>query len=245
MVTLHRIRVLLLQARHGNDPAKREEVEFFASRCGICADQFRPHDLLQGVPSLEAARRYDAVMVGGAGEFYVSRRDLSAHDEIVDFLGTLSQSGIPTFASCFGFQFLVEALGGQIVFDGENVEVGTFEMTLTQAGRDDPLFRDLPDAFLAQLGRKDRAADHVQGALTLASSQRAPVQAIRVPGQPVWASQFHPELDCEANLGRYYRYLDGYAAAMTEDERQAALASFRDSPHTADLLERFLRLVLG
>ena len=245
MADLHHIRVLLLQARHADDPAKREEIESFARRCGIRADQIDSHDLLEDAPSVLSARRYDAVMVGGSGHFYVSRRDLSAHDAIVDFLGELAQSGLPTFASCFGFQYLVEALGGQIIHDAENTEVGTHEVALTAAGREDPLFGELPDTFLAQLGRKDRAADHLPNIPTLTSSQRAPVQAIRVPGQPVWASQFHPELDRKANLGRYQRYLDGYRTVINEEQHEEVLAGFHESPHTMDLLERFLRLVLG
>ena len=113
------------------------------------------------------------------------------------------------------------------------------------AGREDPLFGDLPDAFMAQLGRKDRAADHLPNAPTLSTSQRAPVQAIRVPGQPVWASQFHPELDRVTNLGRYARYLDGYRSVIDDEQHEEVLAGFQESPHTMDLLERFLRLVFA
>ena len=245
MATFQSVRILLLQARHEDDPAKSEEVESFARRCGISADQIRSHDLIEGAPTLDTVKDYDAVMVGGSGDFYVSRRDLPAHDAIVGFLGDLAYSGIPTFASCFGFQFLIEALGGEIVFDPDNTEVGTHQVELTDAGREDPLFGQLPERFLAQLGRKDRAADHLPNVPTLTSSDRAPVQAIRVPGQSVWASQFHPELDRETNLGRYLRYLDGYRSVMDEDQHEEVLAGFRESPDTMDLLQRFLRLVLA
>ena len=238
-------RILLLQARRADDPAKSEEVTSFARRSHISPKQITSHDLLQGPPSLTEAQTYDAVMVGGAGDFYVSRRDLPGHDPLVEFLGELAQSGTPLFASCFGFQFLIEALGGKIVFDGEHTEVGTFEMTLTPEGQEDPLFGHLPPTFLAQMGRKDRAVEDISGIPTLARSSAAPIQAIRVPGQPVWATQFHPELDRETNLGRYTRYLDGYRSVMSEEELQSALASFRESPHTMDLLFRFLELVLA
>ncbi len=240
-----KIRVLLLQARYPDDPAKGEEVRSFAARSGLEPHQVVAHDLLEGPPSLRRLRQHDAMMVGGSGEFYVSKGDLPQHQETLDLLREIVATGHPTFASCFGFQCLVEALGGKIVYDPDGMEVGTFELTLTEAGRRDPLFGHLPETFLAQLGHKDRAADHVDGYPTLARSERVAVEALRIPGQPVWATQFHPELDRHTNLGRYKVYLDGYAGVMTPEERRQALASFRDTPATMDLLERFLRLVFG
>ncbi len=239
------IRVLLLQARHPDDPAKAEEARSFAIRSGLEPHQVVCHDLLDGPPSLRRLRQHDALMVGGSGEFYVSKGDLPDHRATLDFLVEVAATGHPTFASCFGFQCLVEVLGGEIVYDPDTMEVGTFELTLTEAGRNDPLFSHLPASFLAQLGHKDRAAGDVDGYPTLARSERVAVEALRVPGKPVWASQFHPELDRRTNLGRYKVYLDGYAGVMTPEERRRALASFRDTPATMDLLERFLRLVFG
>lgn len=240
-----KLRVLLLQARNPDDPAKAEEARSFAARCGLLPHQVVSHDLLGGPPSLARLRRHDAMMVGGSGEFYVSKGNLSRFRETLDFLVEVVTVGHPTFASCFGFQCLVEALGGEIVYDPDTVEVGTFELTLTEAGRTDPLFGQLPERFLAQLGHKDRAAADLDGTPTLARSERVAVEALRIPGQPVWASQFHPELDRHTNLGRYKVYLDGYAKTMSPEERRRSLASFRDTPATMDLLERFLRLVFG
>ncbi|MEM7356598.1 MAG: glutamine amidotransferase, partial [Acidobacteriota bacterium] len=97
--------------------------------------------------------------------------------------------------------------------------------------------------FPAQLGRKDRAPGPVSGVVHLAFSERCPVQALRLPGKPVWATQFHPELDRATNRGRYETYLDGYAAVMSAEERQAALDSFGDSHQANTLLRRFLDLV--
>ncbi len=242
MAALTRLRILLLQARYPDDPAKTEELHSFAARAGVAREQITSHDMLQGPPSWATVRRHDALMVGGSGEFYVSKQDLPRHDEHLNFLGEVAAAGFPTFASCFGFQFLVQALGGTIIYDAENAELGTFELTLTEEGHSDPLFQQLPATFLAQMGHKDRA-DALRGVATLASSRRVPCEAIRVPGQPVWASQFHPELDRATNLGRFERYLDGYAAVMSPAEIDAAVHRFHESPVTMDLLRRFLKLV--
>ena len=184
-------------------------------------------------------------MVGGSGDFYVSRGDLPYQQQLFDFLRELAAVGHPTFASCFGFQCLVSALGGEIVHDAGNTEVGTYPVELTAEGKADPLFGDLPPRFAAQLGRKDRAQSLPAVARNLARSDRSPFQAFRLPGRPIWATQFHPELDRERNLGRYRHYLDGYAAAMSEEEREAAFERFRESPETERLLPAFLQLVFG
>ncbi len=239
------IRILLLQARRPGDLAKDEEVRSFAARTAVREDQMVPWDLLQGPPSLAQVLRHDALMVGGSGDFYVSKRDLPDHQKTLDLLAEVVDRGHPTFASCFGFQCLVQALGGEVIYDLDATEVGTFELTLTDDGRRDELFGHLPDRFLAQLGHKDRAAGPVDGLPTLAYSDLVPVEALRIPGKPIWATQFHPELDRETNLGRYKCYLDGYAATLSPEELQESLASFRDSPATADLLQRFVQLVFG
>jgi GMP synthase (glutamine-hydrolysing) len=98
---------------------------------------------------------------------------------------------------------------------------------------------------MAQLGRKDRAARLPDGLTNLASSERNPHQAFRVSGQPIWATQFHPELDARTNRARFLRYLDGYAMHMTPEERRVALERFEESPETALLLPGFLHLVFG
>ena len=237
-------KILLLQARGRGDPAKAEEVRSFAAHCGVEPTQITPWDLLEGPPTMAEIRLHDTLMVGGAGEFYVSQGNLPHFPRLLERLRDVVDAGFPTFASCFGFQCLVTALSGEIVHDAENMEVGTYAVTLTEQGTEDELFGTLPRSFPAQLGRKDRAAGPWDGITSLAFSERCPVQALRLPGKPVWASQFHPELDRETNRGRFERYLEGYAAVMSPEELEATLDSFHDSREANALLKRFLDLVL-
>jgi len=234
-----------LQARNLDDPVRQEERRSFAQKTGLPIEQIVPYDLLAGPPSLSQVRRFDAVMVGGSGDFYVSKRSLPEFDAQLELLAAVVETGFPMFASCFGFQVLVQALGGAIVHDPANVEVGTYELTLTAAGNEDPLLGLLPPTFSAQLGRKDRADRLPDGVVHLAFSERSPYQSFRIPGKPIWATQFHPELDLESNRLRFERYLKGYSRHMSETERDEARRRFRDSPHTDQLLPGFLDLVFG
>ena len=239
------LRILLLQAREEDDPMREEEVLSFAEKSGLTPEEFEQHDLLSGPPALPRVLDHDAMMVGGSGDYYVSKRNLPAFDELLDVLAEVVSAGHPTFASCFGFQLLTVALGGEIVYDPDTTEVGTYELQLTEAGRKDELIGGLPLRFMAQLGRKDRASRLPPGVSNLASSRRNPHQAFRVPHRPVWATQFHPELDAKTNKNRFLRYLNGYAMHMSQEEKRRALSRFHESPESATLLPAFLRLVFG
>jgi GMP synthase (glutamine-hydrolysing) len=235
--------VLLLQARRANDPMATHEHCCFVHRSGLPAEQVVPYDLCAGPPSLALARGYDGLMVGGSGDYYVSKANLPHFERFLDLLREVVEVGTPMFASCFGYQCLVQALGGHVVFDPDNTEVGTFKLTLTDAGRSDDLFGALPDVFNAQMGHKDRAVAHPEGFPNLASSEASPFQALRVPNKSVWASQFHPELDRKANQDRYRHYLEGYTSRMSAKEQAEALERFHDSPEASALLRRFVELV--
>lgn len=239
------IKILLLQARHLDDTARLDERRSFALRAGIDEERIVPHDLLSGAPSLAKVRKYDALMVGGSGDYYVSKGNLPGFPAVLALLNEIVDVGHPTFASCFGFQLMVRALGGDIVYDPDNTEVGTYELALTAAGHRDELFGFLPDKFMAQLGHKDRAGRLPEGVTNLAASENAPFQAMRLPGKPIWATQFHPELTGQENLRRFRQYMAGYAAMMSQAEIQQQLERFVDSPETDQLIPRFLKLVFG
>ena len=239
------IRILLLQARHASDDARFDEHRSFARQAGLDKEQIVPHDLLASTPTMADISRYDALMIGGSGEYYVSKGNLPGYDQMLNTLREVVEAGHPTFASCFGFQLLVAALDGQISYDEKNMEVGTYELALTAAGREDELFGRLPDRFFAQLGHKDRVEQVPPSALNLAISENSPCQSIRIPKKPIWATQFHPELSVEENLRRFRQYIDGYAGLLDEDELEETLARFRESPETDLLVPGFLDLVFG
>ena len=215
----------------------------FASACELPPESFVAHDLLTGPPSDEELAASSALMIGGSGDFYLSQGDLPHTRETLAFLRRVVDRGHPTFASCFGYQCLVLALGGELTYDPPNAEVGTFDLRLSRAGADDELFGSLPPTFAAQLGHKDRALHAPPGTRNLASSERCALQALRVPGKPIWATQFHPELDRETNHGRFLRYLEGYTSELPDLDLERAHLRFRDSPEASRLLRRFLDLL--
>jgi GMP synthase (glutamine-hydrolysing) len=239
------LKILLLQARHKDDLARHEERQSFAERAGLEVEQIVPHDMLDKPPTLAQICQYDALMVGGSGAYSVYKQNLPDQPAVLEVLAEVVEVGHPTFASCFGFHLMVNALGGKVIYDPDCMEVGTYDLSLAEDGRTDELFSYLPASFKAQLGHKDRAKFLPPGVVNLASSYCVEYQALRVEGKPIWATQFHPEMTGPENRIRFDRYVGEYASIYGPEELEAVLDRFADSPEADELIPRFLQTVFG
>lgn len=230
-------RVLVLQIRDLDDPMREQEVECFRRRLpGVPVEAL---SVLYGRVSGSDLDGFDAVMVGGSGRYSCVGNREDWFVAACRTFETVLERRMPLFASCWGIQALGSVLGVPVVHDVENREVGTFPVHLTVEGQEDPLFDGLPSSFPAQLGHQDRLASVPAGATLLAYSDRAPVQAFRLDGHPVYATQFHPELNRAENLERLVAYR--YKYHLDDAAFEAMAAEFRESPHTEPLMQRFLR----
>lgn len=233
-------RIALLQARNPGDPAREDEHHAFAARLGLPLAAIQPIDALTHPLGAALFADIDLLLVGGSGEYSVLD-DHPAIRRFVEALGLAAARGFPTFASCFGFQALVLATGGEVIHDEPQAEVGAFWLDRSPQAAEDPLFGPLPPRFLAQLGHKDRATRLSEALIPLASSPRCPFQAVRVAGKPIYATQFHPEMTWDDTRSRIKRYLDLYGH-LVPDEVKANLDGDMSSPEANDLLPRFVAL---
>jgi len=231
-------RVLLLQIRDADDPMRPQELECFRRRMPRASVEAR--SLLFGRVPPEDLDPFDAVMVGGAGRYSCVANQEEWYLAACRTMEALLERGTPLFASCWGIQALGGVLGARVVHDPENREIGTFPIHLTGEGMDDPLFAGMPRSFPAQVGHQDRLDRVPPGAVLLAYSDRAPVQCFRMAGLPVYATQFHPEMNRAENLERLHVYRHKYT--FDEATFQAMVDSFQESPHTEPLMQRFLHL---
>ena len=234
------LRFILLQARNPGDRVRAEECAQFAARLRVDVEQVEPVSMLEGRLDEALFERCDMLLVGGSGEYSVCDDNPRIADAKV-FLAHVAERGFPTFASCFGYQLMVDGLGGRVEHDEDNAEVGSFHLELTDEGAADPVFSSLGAEFTAQLGHKDRATVLPDGVVNLASSPACPNQALRVVGKPVYAAQFHPELTWEDNRGRFERYMDDYGRVFGTTEAERMLREdFFPSPKASALLDAFL-----
>lgn len=106
---------------------------------------------------------------------------------------------IPVLGICLGAQLIARALGAPVHANGGK-EIGWFEISVTDAGKKDPLIRHLGERATLFQWHCD-TFDLPKGAVNLADSETCRYQAFRY-GDKVYAFQFHLEVD-EAMIHRW------------------------------------------
>ena len=156
--TRTQLRILYLQIR--NDAVTRhEELQEFARYSSLDASQFSILNVFD-TPNFppDCVDGYDALFVGGSSDASVLKPDqypfVQPAKVLLQYCVT---QNMPVFASCFGFQLGVEALGGKVIRDPQRMEMGIYPMQLTPAARQDLLFCDIPNNFLVVSGHQERA----------------------------------------------------------------------------------------
>jgi GMP synthase (glutamine-hydrolysing) len=238
------LRYLLLQVRNPDDPMREHEVRCFARALRCAPRQIRVVDLLAECPSLATLDTVDVVLLGGSGDYSVAEGG-PWFEPALEAMRDLDAVAKPTFASCWGFQAMARALGGEVVTDPLRAEVGSLVVKLTPEGERDPVLGPLGSPFRAQMGHQDIVERLPPGAELLASTDLVTNQAFRLRGKPIYCSQFHPELDRDALIVRirqYPRYAEEVMGISIEDFIRYRT---RPSPVTDVLLTRFIEHVLG
>jgi len=141
--------------------------------------------------------------------------------ELLPLMRRVVDRDFPFLGCCYGVGTL-GAVVGATVDRTYSEPVGAVTVTVEPAGRDDPLFVDMPDVFDAYGGHKEAATSLPSHVVCLASAAGCPVQAFRV-GNNVYATQFHPELDADGICTRIDVYKNyGYFAPETAESLKSA-----------------------
>src|SRR6185312_10023433 len=158
--------------------------------------------------------------------------------ELLALIERIVERDFPFLGCCYGVGTLGAVVGATV--DRTYPEpVAAVTVKLTDEGRDEPLFTDLPEVFDAYGGHKEAATSLPSQVVHLASSTTCPVQAFRV-GDNVYATQFHPELDLDGICVRIDVYKHhGYFAPETAESLKAA-ARQHNIEHPPTILRRFI-----
>lgn len=232
------LKVLLIQAR-STDDIEVQEQECFLERCRIDVPQLSSRSVLCEPLGVDLLDEYDAIMIGGAGEFSAVE-DYDWMPGLLEFIRTCYDRRIPTFGACWGHQLIARALGGRVVHDSSMAEMGCHPVTLTDSGRRDEIFGSFPARFLANMGHHDRVVELPADAIELARSDSQPYQAFRMAGRPMYGTQFHSELDARRERERLFRYREHYPEIGSDASFQAVLANLAETSEVDHLLHDFL-----
>ena len=235
---------LLLSIR-ADDPVADNEYESFLNLAGLAEGELRRIRLDQRALGDVDLRDWSGIWVGGGPFNYTDPEEKKSpvqrrvEADLSRLLDAVAGADFPFLGACYG----VGALGthvGAIVDRRYPEDVGTVRVTLTGAGRSDPLLRDLPAEFDAFTGHKEAVSELPRHVVRLASSAACPVQAFRV-GSNVYATQFHPELDAAGMSTRVDAYKHaGYFPPGEADEIKA-LAWRSQVSHPPAILRSFVR----
>jgi len=145
------------------------------------------------IPPLEA---YDALIsMGGPMDVF----DEDEHPWLITEKAVIREAvlkrNMPFLGVCLGHQLLAEAVDGVVERMAEP-EVGLMEVSLTRAGRADPLFDGVTDPITCLQWHGCEIGAMPKSSEALAASSRCAVQAIRI-GQHAYGLQFHVELTAD------------------------------------------------
>ena len=212
----------------------------------LACDIVRPADEVPKLPDGVSIGDYDgAVITGSALNIYSLEPAVERQVELVQ---AVFAAGVPCFGSCWGLQLGVTAAGGSVVRNPRGREFGFGRrITLTQAGRDHPMFQGKPEVFEAPTVHVDTVDSLPAGATPLAHNDMG-LQAAEIKlksGSTFWGVQYHPEYSCAEIAAMARRYADvlirdGLVKDRAElDALAADLVSLNEHPEDQRLAWRF------
>lgn len=234
---------LVLSIR-GEDAAADDEYQAMMRFGGLGEDEMQRIRLTHRPLGSIDLDDWSGIILGG-GPYNVSDQQDSksptqrrVESEVLSLLDEVVDRDFPFLGCCYGVGMLGTVVGATI--DRRYPEpVAAVTVSLTPAGREEPLFAELPDVFDAFGGHKEGASSLPSGVRCLASSPDCPIQAFRV-GDNAYATQFHPELDLEGICTRIDVYKNhGYFAPESAESMKTA-ARQRHIEYPSTILRRFV-----
>lgn len=236
------LKILLMQIR--KDPQiLDEELQSFSDYSGLRREQFTTLNVFETPDfDIHLVDTHDALFVGGASDANVLKPvEYPFVKHCQKMLLYCLEREIPVFASCFGFQLAVLALGGEILHKEYDFEMGSLLMTLTKNAKMDPLFKDTPDQFRAITVHQQYALDAPANCDKLVYTEQC-CHSFRVRRKRFWAFQFHPEVDKNRMVERLTFYKSKYT--QNDDHLDEVLANAEDTPESNILVKKFVDRVL-
>jgi GMP synthase (glutamine-hydrolysing) len=206
---------------------------------GLAAAETEVVDVEHG-DELPAPAEYAGILVTGSGAMVTERRDWS--ERTADWLRGAAHDGAPVFGICYGHQLLAHALGGRVGNNPRGREMGTVAVAMRAAAAGDPLFRRLPQPFVAQATHLQTVLEPPPGAEVLATSELDDCQAFRWR-ERAWGVQFHPEFSATHMRGYVLARREALAGEGFDPVR--VLREVRAAPHARRVMQRFARFARG
>ena len=236
------LKILLLQIRD-NQNVRNEEHQSFANFSKLELHQIEILNVFD-TPSFKTSLldSFDALYVGGASEANVLEPDKYPFNKnCIELLRYAAEISKPTFASCFGFQLAVLAFGGVILNKDKGYEMGTVQISLTDKAKSDLVYQGIEDRFPAVSVHRQYASTIPDPLEILAYTEQC-IHSFKYKNKPLWAFQFHPEVDRETLVKRLTIFSKHYTD--NTEHLKEVLDSAVETPESNILLGNFVERVL-
>jgi GMP synthase (glutamine-hydrolysing) len=200
----------LLVTSRGEDDVAAEEHAAYCRLTGLLPEDLVWRRIDRDPLGTIDFERFSGIILAGS-PFTVSEPvhrksevELRVERELAELLDDVIARDFPFLGVCYGIGTIGAHQGARVdrTFGEPSQAV---RISLTRAGHEDALFRELPLEFDAFVGHKEAVSEVPDTITVLAGSATCPVQAFRV-GRNVYATQFHPELDTAAFTDRVRTY---------------------------------------
>jgi GMP synthase (glutamine-hydrolysing) len=153
---------------------------------------------------------------------------------------------VPLLGICLGAQLLAVTAGGSVDRIPAGPEVGLGDLTVTDAGADDPLLHDLPTPLRSLQWHSLEVQQLPAGSVSLCTSACCANQAFRV-GPVAWGLQFH--LEALAETARAWGRDDGDTLAEAGTTSAVVVETMRRAEPTlrsdwSSVADRWSQLVI-
>lgn len=191
----------------------------------------------RGQQPLPDLANYNRVIITGSHSMATNGEPWS--ERLLPYIKMMQNTNTPTLGICYGHQIIARALGGKIDFHPNGPQAGSTEITLTGAGKQDPLLGLSPESFKVNAGNSQRITELPADAVVLAGNDFEPHQAVRF-GEKMWGLQFHPEFNKKITCA----YIDRIAETLKKHGREADIikSNCTDTLESKKLLRIFAQL---
>ena len=186
------------------------------------------------VPALPGPDQMSGAVISGSHDNVTQHQTWSLRLEA--WTRRLIRDQVPLLGICYGHQIIAKAMGGEVDFHPEGMEIGTREMELLDGCDTDALFQGLPSRIKVNVFHTQSVIQMPADALVLARNDFEPHHAFRI-GKNAWGVQFHPEADA-AVTKQYILHLAADIKASGQDPHQL-VEQLDETPFAAVLLKRF------
>ncbi len=146
-----------------------------------------------GIEKIRELAPEGIILSGGPSSIY-EENSPSIDEKIFDL-------GIPVLGICYGMQFMVHAMGGEIE-RSEKREYGFANLNIRDNDNikdDDSLFKGMEKQFQCWMSHGDSTKKLPEGFVITASTKNTEIAAIAWPEKKLFGLQFHPEVEHTKN----------------------------------------------